>query len=100
MNFYTKIIVSLAVALPILASAQKTFKGIFNDLTTIVGAAIPAMMILATALFLWGIITFLANADNEDARTQGRTFMIYGIIGLFVMIAVWGLVWVLYNSFF
>lgn len=79
---------------------MQTFGAIFSKLTTVIRAAIPAMMILATVLFLWGVITFLANADNEDARTQGRTFMIYGIIGLFVMVAVWGLVQMLYNTFF
>ena len=77
-----------------------TFKNIFNNLTTIFQATIPAMMVLATVLFLWGVITYLTNADNEDARTKGRTFMIYGIIGLFVMVSVWGLVQVVYKSFF
>lgn len=79
---------------------MQTFGNIFNKLIGIAGATIPAMMILATVLFLWGVITFLVNADNEDARTQGRTFMIYGVVALFVMVAAWGLVEVLYNTFF
>lgn len=97
-----KILLTATVASwPFFALAQpRTFKDIFNKLIGIGGAAIPAMMILATVLFLWGVITYLVNADNEDKRTEGRTFMIYGIIGLFVMVAVWGLVDVLYNTFF
>ena len=90
----------LTFFIPLFAAAASTIKGIFEKLTTIVRATIPAMMVLATVLFLWGVITYLYNADNEDARTQGRIFMIYGIVGLFVMVAVWGLVWVVYNSFF
>ena len=81
-------------------SLNMTFRNIFNNLTNTLGAAIPALMVLATVLFLWGVITYLYNADNEDKRTESRKFMIYGIIGLFVMIAAWGLVNVLYNTFF
>lgn len=77
-----------------------TFKGIFTNLTTIAKAIIPMLMVLATALFLWGVIKFIAHADNEDARSEGRWFMLWGIIGLFFMVAVWGIVNVLFVSFF
>ena len=36
----------------------------------------------------------MAGGD-EEKRANGRSLMIYGVIGLFVMVAVWGLVYFL-----
>jgi hypothetical protein len=35
---------------------------------------------------------FIFAAGDEGAKEQGKQIMIYGIIALFVMTAVWGLV--------
>jgi len=40
----------------------------------------------------------LAIADDEDAKTTGRNRMIYGIIGLVVIIGMWGLVAIVQNT--
>lgn len=60
---------------------------------------IPMLISLAVLIFMWGVVQFIANADNEEKRQKGRDFMVYGIIALFVMISVWGLVRVVSNTF-
>lgn len=45
------------------------------------------LFVLATAVFLWGVIEMLAHPDSEDARSAGRRHMIWGIVGLFIMLA-------------
>lgn len=60
---------------------------------------IPLLFGIAILVFIWGVVQFISNADNEEKRTQGRDFMVYGIIALFVMVSVWGLVSVLSNTF-
>ena len=42
---------------------------------------------------------FYVIASDEEAKTAGRDKIIYGIIGLAVIIAVWGLVKILTNTF-
>ena len=43
---------------------------------------------------------FTAVADDEEAiRSQGKQFMIWGVVSLAVMISVWGLVHVLSDTF-
>lgn len=56
---------------------------------------IELLMVLASLVFIYGIIEFLTNADNEQKRTQGKKHMFWGIIGLFIMIAAAGIMWVL-----
>ena len=40
------------------------------------------------------------NADDETARSEGKRFMIWGIIALFVIISIMAILGVLNNTFF
>jgi hypothetical protein len=59
----------------------------------------PLLIALSVIVFIIGVIKYIKNGDDSKAREEGRNFMIYGIIGLFVMISVWGLVGVLQGTF-
>lgn len=52
---------------------------------------------LAAILFLWGVVEFLINRDNEEERDTGKRHMIWGLIGLTIMLSVNGIMWVLIN---
>jgi len=45
------------------------------------------MMSLALLFFLWGAYEFVRNADNDSGRETGRMHMLYGIIGMLVMLS-------------
>jgi hypothetical protein len=49
---------------------------------------ITFLFIVATFVFIWGIIEFIAGASNEEARTNGKKHMMWGIIGLGIMLSV------------
>lgn len=66
---------------------------------TIVTGVIPLLFTIATAAFIWGIIQFFLNADNEEKKKKGKTYMIWGLITLFVMVSMWGIVNVFSNTF-
>ena len=59
----------------------------------------PIIIALAVLVFMWGIFQFVRASDNEDQRKEGRAYMLYGIIGIFVMISLWGFVRILTNTF-
>ena len=66
-----------------------TVAGIMNVIKSeILDPFTTFLFVLATAVFLWGVIEMLAHPDNEDARSTGRRHMIWGVIGLFLMLAV------------
>jgi hypothetical protein len=64
----------------------------------ILSAIIPILIALGVVYFVWGVITFVIASD-EEAKSTGRNRMIWGIIGLAVIIALWGLVRILVNTF-
>ena len=48
---------------------------------------IELMIAVALLVFLWGVYEYVLHADDESARSTGRTHMLYGIIGLVVMVS-------------
>jgi len=65
----------------------------------IVKSIIPLLFSLAVAGFIWGVIQYFLNPENEENRKKGKSYMLWGIISLFVMISMWGLVAVVGNTF-
>lgn len=55
--------------------------------TQILGPITALLFALATLYFLWGASKFILNADDEQARTEGKDSMIWGIVGIFIMAA-------------
>lgn len=62
-------------------------------------AVIPLLITLAVIVFIVGVLKYIAGADDSAKREDGRKFMIYGIVALFVMISIWGLVGILQGTF-
>ena len=59
----------------------------------------PLLITIAVIVFIVGVIKYIANADDAGKREEGRNFIIYGLIGLFVLVSVWGLVGVIQGTF-
>ena len=89
----------LLISSPLAAAAQTTINDLINTLKGILGYLIPFFMVLATVIFLWGVIQYITAGGEEEKIKSGRTYMLWGLIALFVMIALWGLVNVLASTF-
>ena len=61
--------------------------------------AVIILVALAVVFFLYGILKYITAGDDEEKRSKMKNVMIYGIIGLFVMISFWGIVNILINTF-
>ena len=62
----------------------------------------PLVLLIFSAgifLFTWGLVTFLVNLDSADARQKGVQHMIWGIIGVFIMATVFGIISILTDTF-
>jgi hypothetical protein len=54
----------------------------------IINPIIVLMFSLALLFFLYGVFEFLSNQENEQKITDGKQHMLYGIIGLTIMMGV------------
>jgi hypothetical protein len=73
------------------------FLCIFVD---IVSLLIPIVAAVALLAFFWGLAKFILHSDSDDAHENGRQLMFWGIIALFVMVSIWGIITILHDDFF
>src|SRR3990167_4664153 len=82
-----------ALALPLVSFAAVSN---LNDLgtfmiTLINNVLVPVLFALSFIVFLWGaFMAFIVGAQSEDTKTKGMNLMLWGLIGFFVMISIWG----------
>ncbi len=54
---------------------------------------------VAFLFFFWGIFSFVASQDDSSARDKGKEHMKWGLIGLIIMISVFGIINLILNTF-
>lgn len=65
----------------------------------IINPLIKFLFALAVLYFLYGVLKFVLNQDNEEAKSTGKQHMIWGIIGIAVMLGVWGILGIVMSTF-
>lgn len=85
---------------PLLAFAQPDFDTTIVKVSIALNRIISFLVLLATLIFLWGVVKYITAGDDEERTKDARHMILYGVIGLAVMIAVWGLVFVLLDFVF
>lgn len=63
-----------------------------NIKTEIVNPAIYLLLALAAVYFVWGVFSFVSNQENDEAREKGKQHMIWGIIGIAIMLSTFGII--------
>ena len=90
-----KAILLLLALVPVLAFAQEDFGNLETFATSIgglVNTLTPIMVAIALLTFFWGLVKFIFAQGNEEAKVSAKGTMVWGVIALFVMVSVWGLV--------
>ncbi len=84
--------------LPMLALAQtnpdlRNVDTLLTNIGEIINSALPILVAAALLFFFYGLARFiLASGGDEDAKKAGKHIMVWGVVALFVMVSVWGLV--------
>src|SRR3989344_2732580 len=96
--FLVAAVLALLVA-PLGAEAQTyAFDDLVELFLDILDDVIVLIVALAVVMFIWGVLKYITAGESEDKIREGRNYIIYGIIGIFVMVSVWGLVNILVNT--
>jgi len=82
-----------ATSLTQLGNFLQSFITFFDDYL------VPLIFAIAFIVFLWGVYRYLIlGAANEEKRKEGQQFVMWGLIGFFIMVSVWGILNLLVNS--
>lgn len=86
------LIAALMFGVPALAFAQDIEFGYFYSLlanvTTLVEGTIPLLIGVALVIFFYGLVKYVKNPETSE----GRKVMIAGLVALFIMVSVWGII--------
>ncbi len=58
----------------------------------IINPIIGVIFALALVYFLYGLLTFILNAGDESGRAAGKQHMVWGTIGMVVMVSVFAII--------
>lgn len=81
-----------------LNTSASTLTDLLCKFSQLLNTVLPVLIALGVLLLVWGVVSYVI-ASEEEAKKKGRDRIIFGIIGLAVIIGIWGLVNLLRNSF-
>lgn len=92
------------VAFPVLALLLPAFASAATLIDTLVLASvflngvIGLFITLAIVVFFWGLIRYLVSVGKDNAN-EGLKIMFWGVIAIFVMVSIWGIILLLQRTF-
>lgn len=95
-------IVSALAFAPFAVFAVGSGQQVGNILDTfggLISKATPIVVALALLGFFWGLAIYIFNAGDEKKKSQGKNIMIYGVLALFIMLSIFGIIGVLQSTF-
>ncbi len=77
-----------------------TFADFLNFISCIINSALIQVAItLALVYFMWGVVQYVLSSDSAEERKKSKQVMLWGVISMFVIVSVWGIVIAFKNLF-
>lgn len=77
----------------LLAAVPASVTDIINKIEdNVVNPILVLLFAIAFLVFIWGVFTYIVHADDPTKRSEGGKGMIYGVIGMFIMFSVFGII--------
>lgn len=51
----------------------------------IIMPVVTLLAVVAVVVFIWGVVDYVRNADNDEARKKGQEHILWGLIGMMIM---------------
>ncbi|MFA6999749.1 MAG: hypothetical protein WC241_01400 [Candidatus Paceibacterota bacterium] len=64
----------------------------------IINPLITFLFALAIIYFIYGLAKYLLSPDNEEIRKTSKQHMLWGVVGMFIMVAVFGIMNILLTT--
>ncbi len=85
-----------ALVLPSLVSALGVLDTLYT-ISRILNGLVGIIVTIAIIVFFWGLVRYLT--DVGEAKQEGLKTMFYGVIAIFVMVSIWGIIHLVQNTF-
>lgn len=86
-------------AATVLGKTSATFASVVNSLMSLMYTVEWLLSGIAFAVFVFGMVEYVRH-DNVLAKGHAREFMVWGVIALFVIFSIQGILYALCSTFF
>ena len=83
-----------------LLQPNSTFASIVQDLISFINLLVGVLSILALVVFFWGLVKYIYHSDDAHSRVEGRSSIMWGLIALFILFSIFGILQILNVAFF
>lgn len=79
--------------------AEASVTTLMNSISkVIIDPLIILLFSLAMVYFVYGIARYLLSPDNEEVRKSSKSSMVWGIVGMLIMVSVYGILNIIVNT--
>lgn len=78
---------------------SSTFRDVVDLSISLINLVIPVLVALALVLFLWGGVRYIYKSGDAHGKGADKEALLWGVIALFVLFSIWGLLRLLKESF-
>lgn len=82
------------------SSSVTDFSSFVRLILDFIAILIPILVSLALLAFFWGAGVFILKAGDPREIEKRKKVLVWGVIGLFVMASIWGILQFLYSDIF
>jgi hypothetical protein len=79
-------------------ASTKTLNDLVGTFAVYLNDALALLMGFAIVCFVWYVIQYFIQ-PSETSRTEGSKYVMWSVIGFFVIFSIWGLVNILISTF-
>ncbi|MDE2037963.1 MAG: hypothetical protein KGI69_01925 [Patescibacteria group bacterium] len=94
---YAQTTIPLGVTVAPSNTNPQTLADVIGVVIYYLNAALGLMMAFAVVMFVWYVIQYFIKADAD--RKAAGTYVLFSVIGFFVILSIWGLVNILGGTF-
>lgn len=69
-----------------------TFATMVVKLVSFMNDLVPVLATAAIVFFFYGLVRFIRNSGDAKGRATGRDAIVWGLVGIFVIFALWGII--------
>lgn len=73
--------------------------GVLEVVADLINLATPIVVALALLYFFWGLANYILKSGEDDGQKKARATMIWGLLALFIIVSVWGIINVVRDTF-
>ncbi|MCE9541378.1 hypothetical protein K8R03_02340 [Candidatus Kaiserbacteria bacterium] len=70
-----------------------------NFVKVIIDPAILIVFSLGFLAFMYGLVEFMWNLNSGEASNEGKKHMLWGIVGMLIMVSVFGIITIIDDTF-